>query len=211
MPLLRLIGDVHGEYEQYLKLTQDAEYSIQLGDMGFNYSPLKVLDSTRHKFLPGNHDNYRNLPNDYVLGDFGLWKIPNTDSELFFVRGAYSVDKIYRIEGTSWWPEEELTQQQATEAIDLYEQTKPDVVISHACPYVVMESVPSFLGSGWGGSGIISNSTQHMLSVMWNIHRPKLWVFAHYHKSLDLWVEPTYFRCLDTLTYEDFDLAQILP
>lgn len=58
---LMIVGDVHGHYVEYLETIEMAHYSLQLGDLGFNYMPLIRSDkwpSDRHKFLPGNHDNY---------------------------------------------------------------------------------------------------------------------------------------------------------
>ena len=54
---VRIIGDVHGKYGEYLHLTDDAEYSIQLGDMGFSYNHMKELNPLNHTFFGGNHDN----------------------------------------------------------------------------------------------------------------------------------------------------------
>ena len=36
-PYLRIIGDVHGHYDRYVKLAKKARHSIQLGDLGFDY------------------------------------------------------------------------------------------------------------------------------------------------------------------------------
>ena len=72
---LRIIGDVHGWIDKkyphkysykhstsYLDITKGCEYSIQLGDMGFNYKPLQKLKPRGHHiFFPGNHDNYDSL------------------------------------------------------------------------------------------------------------------------------------------------------
>jgi len=46
MTKITFIGDVHGRIPEYLDLIKDCEYSIQLGDMGFDYSLLKNIDAT---------------------------------------------------------------------------------------------------------------------------------------------------------------------
>jgi hypothetical protein len=33
----RIIGDVHGKYDKYAHVATQAEYSLQVGDMGFDY------------------------------------------------------------------------------------------------------------------------------------------------------------------------------
>lgn len=235
-PHLRLIGDVHGHYDDYLRLARGAEYSIQLGDMGFNYAALNQLDPEHHQFVAGNHDNYgykqvnvpveeatskfhfvsedhvykfKALP-DHFMGHFGVWTVPDCEptqvsGDIFFVRGASSVDKQYRVNGKSWWPEEELSIQQMEEAVELYQEVKPDFVISHECPYHVLEALPWFLGKGWGGGGIIHNPTQQMLEAMLQAHRPKIWVFAHYHRNLWQNLFGTTFICLDIMCHLDID------
>ena len=73
MSVIRLIGDVHGNFGPYLKKACEASHSLQVGDFGFGYDCLNVLDSEKHKVLLGNHDNLilaKESP--YVLGDFGI-------------------------------------------------------------------------------------------------------------------------------------------
>jgi len=67
--MIRIIGDVHGLMSQYLDLISPVEYSVQLGDMGLDYSEIAHLGKS-HVFIPGNHDNYNHLP-DFSLRDFG--------------------------------------------------------------------------------------------------------------------------------------------
>jgi hypothetical protein len=100
--IIRLLGDVHYKVPSYMNLIKDAEYSIQLGDWGFNYSQLNKVDDTHHKILAGNHDNYDNMDRfPHFLGDFGVYSVGGYD--FFFIRGAFSVDKKYRIPKISWW------------------------------------------------------------------------------------------------------------
>jgi len=112
---ITLIGDVHGRIDEYLKLIQDCENSIQLGDMGFDYSRILDIDANRHRFLPGNHEQYARL---FQLACKG-WNVPFgaagkeglnpngvpcghgsaqlADIELFYIRGGYSIDKNMRV------------------------------------------------------------------------------------------------------------------
>lgn len=237
---LRLIGDVHGDIQsQYVPTAQAAKYSIQLGDMGFNYAALNELDPQQHLFLGGNHDNYScqetkksleeatqfdvvkklteytreqvfkftKLP-EHFMGHFGIWTVPECEgnSDIFFIRGAQSVDRAYRVPGVSWWPDEQLTIAQLEEAVELYREVKPDFVISHECPYVVHEAFPALLGAGWGGKGVVRNTTAQALEAMWQCHRPKLWVFAHYHKPLWAKLNETTFICLASVQYPESTL-----
>lgn len=183
-----LIGDIHGQYKQYLDIITLPKYinrdSIQLGDFGFNYDCL--AEHPTHKVLPGNHENYDLLlkhPN--CLGNYGTYK------NIFFVRGAQSIDRKYRTEGVNWWRNEELSYKEFDEAINLYEKLRPEIVISHTCPKFV---IPYLGGKSYWGS-----VTETALSMMWSIHQPLLWIFGHFHPSLKIEYSRTSFICLNEL------------
>lgn len=57
---LAVIADIHGNKEEHLKAISEFEYTLQLGDLGFNYDYLwdGDIDADHHKFILGNHDNY---------------------------------------------------------------------------------------------------------------------------------------------------------
>lgn len=184
-----LIGDVHGKTKQYHAIIQELdEDSIQLGDLGFAEEHLwflKNVDYSRHKHLGGNHDDpsyCRYMP--HTLGDYGMYK------DMFFVRGAYSIDKQYRTFGMDWWPEEELSIAEGNEALELYTQIKPSIVLSHDAPHDIRYHF-------WG----IENKsyTSSLLQEMLDIHRPNLWVFGHHHERKDETILGTRFVCIEEL------------
>jgi hypothetical protein len=63
---LRIIGDVHGKIESYLKVALDAEglgyYTVQLGDLSLSPRHYKrveeELDPTRHFVILGNRTKF---------------------------------------------------------------------------------------------------------------------------------------------------------
>lgn len=176
-----IIGDVHGKFSEYKKLLGE-EPSIQVGDMGFDYTELDCL-SSHHKFIKGNHDNY-NLHSSHDLGDYGVWQ------NVFFIRGANSIDKNMRIDGISWWADEELSYQELKDCISMYETVKPDIVVSHDCPHTTANQV----------FGITESSrTRQALDIMWGIHQPKIWCFGHHHRSINTVIGHTRFICLAEL------------
>lgn len=194
---LRLIGDVHGYKQRYLKRCRKAEHTIQLGDHGFNYDHLTELEPSKHKLLGGNHDNYDKITNwPHYLGDYGLHQIPELGC-IFFIRGGFSLDRAYRTGGVDWWPDEEMSMKRCFEALSLYESVKPSFVVSHECPLEVI----SFLALS---GRAIKSRTNQLLNQMFSVHQPKMWVFAHYHTSLRLHVNGTEFICLDELECFDF-------
>ena len=112
--MLRIIGDVHGHVKPYMKLIKETESSVQLGDFGLKeeyrqlewYFDQKPYDYNKHVIIPGNHDDYENLP-ESALGNYGYRIIDQIG--YFWIRGAFSIDYRDRIEGVDWWRKEELT------------------------------------------------------------------------------------------------------
>ena len=198
---LTLCGDVHGKISAYIDLVKNSKYSIQLGDLGFNYKLLANISSKFHKIIAGNHDNYTIENNVFIkqtshfLGDFGVHKVDHIGN-FFFVRGGQSIDNSMRLIGYDWWPDEEMSYAKCLECMSVYENAKPDYVLSHECP----ESIIKFLCSNL----YPPSKTSCLLQNMFEMHQPKYWFFGHYHKSWNMNINKTYFRCLDEL--EVFDI-----
>lgn len=194
---LRLIGDVHGHYEQYHRLLRKAHHTIQLGDFGFDYNTLSQVDARRHKVLGGNHDNYDDVGNwPHFLGNYGVYNIPGFGC-IFFIRGGFSTDQHRRTEGVSWWANEELSMAECYAAIAEYVKIKPTFVVSHECPLSIVPLVSA-------SPHIIPSRTNQLLERMLKIHRPDQWVFGHFHKSWNKVIDGTLFTCLDELECLDF-------
>lgn len=198
---IRLCGDVHGKLAAYINLIKNCKYSIQLGDMGFNYEPLSAISPEFHRILAGNHDNYT-IENDrfikqtdHFLGDFGIYVIKNYPS-FFFVRGGESIDRSMRMIDYNWWHDEELSYAKCLQCLSAYEKSKPEYVLSHECPTSIMK----YLCEG----DLPPSKTACLLQNMFEMHQPKYWFFGHHHKSFNTTVEKTQFRCLKEL--ETFDI-----
>lgn len=203
--MLRIIGDVHGKHEEYVSIANGAEYSIQLGDMGFEYAKLQELDSKRHRVLGGNHDNYTEqagkfyCQTEHFLGNFGVHRVAGYD--FFYVRGGHSIDKEYRREGVDWFHSEQISYKQANEALALYARQKPQYVITHECPSEVISAVST--KTTWKGREIRPSMTAMLLQHMLDTHKPKFWWFGHHHKDWEGVVGGCKFRCLNELSYMD--------
>jgi predicted phosphodiesterase len=168
---ISLIGDIHGDYEYYDKVASRLEATIQLGDFGFEFDVLKNHDPKHHMVLGGNHDNYANIvhyPN--YLGDFGTIKWKNYN--MFFVRGAFSIDVPHRTMGVDWWPEEELSYLRMNECMECYREQKPDILITHCPPKFAVE---------WFVKPIMFSKTERFFDELYLIHKPKMHIFGHMH------------------------------
>lgn len=184
-----VIGDVHGKLDLYIDKVIDHEGpTLQLGDMGFNYDALSVLDPHQHKFFGGNHDNYDKYDDcPHSLGDFGIW------NNVFYMRGAWSIDQAYRTEGESWWRREELNYTESLECLSVYATVKPNVVITHECPQFLGDDLFHYQPN-------ISTHTGLLLQQMYDEHQPERWLFGHHHKDASIYRGPTLFQCLGELT-----------
>lgn len=194
--IITFIGDIHGQGEYYLELTNQHPLTLQVGDFGVGFAGYTVPEKVEgnHWFIRGNHDDpakcYKH-PN--FLGDFGYKK---EWGELFYVSGADSIDKAFRVEGRDYWRMEELSYRTFYEqVIPLYSNTRPKIVMSHECP---SEIATRILASGGLGSGKGRSLTSRALQRMMEIHSPDLWVFGHYHRKFETRYMGTKFVCIPT-------------
>lgn len=206
MKQIRIIGDSHGQDKKYLECAKQSEYSICVGDVGFDYSFLDKLDFTKHIFIPGNHDNYDKLPDcEHALegwGTYELNKIP-----FFFIRGGFSIDWKYRMKHEMstgqkiWWEDEQLSIPRLQNAVAVYEDVKPDLMITHECPTEVAKRIgnPDILRDYGYNPKTFTTNTQECLQACFLEHQPKLWIFGHFHNNIDLTVNNTRFICLNMI------------
>lgn len=197
-----VIGDLHGQWMRHLQLIQNCDYSLQLGDCGFDYKYLidNHIDPDYHKVFFGNHDDYNKFhQSPHNLGDFGKYELGGV--KFFFMRGGFSIDRKYRTIGIDWWAEEELSREKMEEAIELYEQVKPEIVITHECPREIANLIgnPNILREFGFDPNTFTTRTSETLQIMFEKHQPKNWTFGHYHKSWTSEVNGTIFRCLNEL------------
>lgn len=208
MSVVRFIGDVHGKFARYKKLIKKCDTSIQVGDMGVGFfrqdgspdinPPYDTMSRGNHRFIRGNHDN------PAVCARHDFW-IPDGTYEngMFFLGGAVSIDRAWRTEGYSWWSDEECSYVDLNKYIEFYAQVKPNIVVSHECP----ESIANQIMAAFNKVKIDDASrTRQALEQMLYLHQPKLWVFGHWHHSINFMHGQTRFRCLNELEYEDIDL-----
>lgn len=194
MNTITVIGDVHGLLTPYFKIVEKCDYSIQVGDFGFANEWTRLhysnLDSNRHKIVPGNHDDYDVCQESpYCLKDFGVTVLNGV--EIFHIRGGISIDRTYRdgerINGgkTTYWHEEELNFDQMLECLSLYQLAKPDIVISHAPPAVLISILheDQRILKRFGFKENFIENTSRLGNQLLAIHKPKKWIFGHHHVS----------------------------
>ncbi len=144
----------------------------------------------------GNHEGYDaidELPWTTKWGnDIQYFEVENGNRIYFFKRGAIytingkkiltvsgakSVDKHMRIEGVSWWPQEDINYKETEFCLDeiAKHDSKVDVVLSHTCPQRI---IPNFIV--WD-IGPVDCPTAKFLDVVDERVDFKAWYFGHFH------------------------------
>lgn len=206
--IIRIIGDIHGDMFRYNQMISKCDYSVQLGDLGFDYAEIK--ENPNHVIIKGNHDNYdMQCPND--LGDFGVHTLNGI--QFFYMRGAFSIDykarKDYEVyyHKKVWWREEELTRSRLEDALVCYQQNRPDVVITHEAPDSIIKQLsdPEVVRSWNFDPKTFTTNTQLALQEMLDFHKPQFWFFGHYHKKWSTNIDGCNLICVDEKDYIDLN------
>lgn len=193
-------GVIREGCSKYLK-DEPFKLFLHLGDfMAFDaYDFLDEIDAVLQEndahlwFLDGNHEDFpliraatvntdahgmaivrdriRYLPRGYC------WAWHNRD--WLALGGAVSVDKDIRTEGLDWFPEEEITLQQA---VSVMSQGQTDVVLSHDCPSGVPLTLPP-PDKLWLTQIDRAQRHRQRLQEIFDVIRPAYSLNGHYHMA----------------------------
>lgn len=176
------------------------DYLIICGDVavcGFSYEDEAQTRETLRNlpvtvlFCDGNHENFDKL-NSYIEEEWngGLvhmieddiihlmrGQVYEIEGKKFFVfGGAFSVDRGYRVEGKTWFPEEIPTREEYSQGWKNLEKEnyKVDYVISHTAPYEVCSEM------GFGSFDEAAEQTKEFQRFADYIEFEE-WYFGHFH------------------------------
>lgn len=189
---MRFIGDIHGKYQKYSQIKNEVKKSLQVGDFGWGFKEIpEDLFRNGDRYILGNHDDpVKGRNNSHHLESGVEWE------GIFPFNGAMSIDRVHRIEGKSWWPEEEHTTDEGYSILDKWENSKCEIVVAHDCPQDFIPYMDSH--------HICEHSkTRQMLSSLIYIRKPKLFIFGHHHTYVDKIMDDIRFICLPELGYID--------
>lgn len=187
-------------------LDPDYKLIFQLGDFGYwpgvrGKAYLNELNETLEKeetdlfFIDGNHENHPLLRNkarkDGIDPDHATRPVLITNRILWLPRGsimtvngkrilamggAASVDREYRTEGVSWFPEERITDEQVAYAIS---KGPADIMLCHDRP----SSAPVTFGpSSWPAVDLaLSEVNRDKLQAIVNSAKPEIICHGHLH------------------------------
>lgn len=163
-------------------------------------------------FIDGNHEHFEHL-NSYHIDIWNGGKVHFIENNIihlmrgqvfeidgtrfFTFGGAYSIDKMYRTEGVSWFPEELPTRAEYEEGWCNLEKVnfKVDYILTHSAPRKIVAAM---------GYHDISNDEielkQYFQRVADNTDFTA-WYFGHFHKDIQI---GDMFFCL-------YDELKVLP
>ena len=205
---ITLIGDVHGKYDKYIDICSRNQYTIQLGDMGYYYLPLmNKTNEYKHKFIGGNHEQWDHISTvPHYLGRYGYAQLNGVS--FFFVSGGFSLDYVWRMKNyysgngpQTYFSNEELSHKEGIECLKLYQEIRPDLVLTHEAPRCIVGEITNtdLLRNFGFDPKTFKTSTSELFDQMLNIHVPKEWFFGHYHTSKTIVKNGCTFRCLNEL------------
>lgn len=200
-------GDTHGEYERLLQFEQilkPNDYIIVCGDFGYifrnNEKEQRLLDEIEKNdwnllFIDGNHENFDALY-AYPAEEWKGGKIHRIrrniihlcrgqvfeiEGKRFFTfGGGYSLDKIYRKKGVSWWPQEMPKDEEFAEANRNLNKVgkKVDYIITHTAP----ESIIGMKGHKSLEEKPLNNYLEYISESVEYRH----WFMGHLHEDADI-------------------------
>lgn len=189
---IRFIGDVHGKFEQLRKILAPDMLNVQVGDFGFGFRIIPDFHQYNLKLIRGNHDMpavARESP--LYLGEYGNF------AGFFFVSGAHSPDWRLRTIGVDFWGDEELSFREMSNAISAWETSSSTVIVSHDAPSSITEQLLGYAPS------MTTQGLQAIFEKKPGL--PKLWIFGHHHREIDITVRGTRFIGLEELDYIDIE------
>lgn len=195
-----LVGDTHGDLEfaeQAALLARDhAAEVLQCGDWGFlwpgndkltDLSDMLVGLGVTMRAIDGNHDDHPRLRN-HVKACVATTIAPRViyqprgsvhedadGTRFLFCGGAPSIDRAFRTQGRSWWPEEVITRDDRDRALSV--PGPVHVVVTHDAPAFP----PGFSAKGTPSYQHDQEQSMRYVDDLVRHHHPSLHVHGHWH------------------------------
>ncbi|MDV8009610.1 metallophosphoesterase [Rhodococcus sp. IEGM 1318] len=214
---IALAGDWHADTRHGVAAIEhaarrNATVLIHLGDFGYRFTDmyLDTLDDTLRRcglvlgFVDGNHEDFDRLL-AYPLADSGLrylrerivhlprgWRWSWGSTQCLALGGAYSIDRILRVEGTSWWPQEAITVEEAETAVA---GGTADAMFCHDCPAGVVVPGRPRERYGFPPSEVAASQANRdrLRRVVDQVRPARLW-HGHFHQRHQALLEGAGYR-----------------
>jgi len=157
-------------------------------------------------FVEGNHENSYRLEKFPIIEKFG-GRVSQISESIFWLRrgeiytiadkkfftfgGAMSIDKIYRKENISWWPQEQPNKKEQDYGIDnlINHDMKVDYILTHTCPQhivsILLGGAPTSPYSGNYYDKFYDPLTKYFSYINDSVQFDK-WFFGHFHEDKEI-------------------------
>jgi len=200
--------------------------AIQVGDFGFYEELLDRARDARLRFvvpvhvIDGNHEDHAWLRRALLAGAAQVWRrelnlvfqprpsVAQLGScKVGFLGGALHVDRPQRHNWLSGWPNY-ILRRQREQAAALFNKHHPDLIITHSCPSRIgiglcsatelRPGVADHITAAGFDAGPADDCGELELNHLWSalIRKPRAWVFGHFHRDHQAWVDGTQFVCV---------------
>lgn len=180
-------------------LPSEVQVIVHTGDFGYLFDEDTLDDYQRYAFradliimfVDGNHEDLDWLLDQPIDPESGVrvlrdnvWHLPRgyrwewLGMSFLALGGASSIDKAYRKEGVSWWPQEVITREQADAVMA---DGPADIMICHDTP--AGYEVPGLLPSSMWSKHRLQVCADHrlLLREIVKVVRPAYIWHGHYH------------------------------
>ncbi|MBO5371526.1 MAG: metallophosphatase family protein [Lachnospiraceae bacterium] len=193
------------ELESLMHVLTKQDYLIILGDVAVCWDDdvhdewvkktLQMLPVTV-LWLDGNHENFDVL-SAYPVRSWNGGKVHQIAPDILHLMrgqcfeidgrkiwtfgGGYSIDKMYRTEGISWWPQEMPNEEEYERGMEILKQEnfQVDYILTHTAPREVVESICNDIVSG-------EEELQYYLQRISQKADFKKWYFGHWHMDVSV-------------------------
>ncbi len=200
--------------------------AIQVGDFGFYKDMIGRLREEELRFpvplhvIDGNHEDHQWLRGVLLTGAGRAWKKelnliyqprPSMTqfgtSKVGFLGGALHVDRPQKHNLLSGFPNY-ILRRHREHAVSLFNQQRPELIVTHSCPSGIGIGIQSSANMEPGvvehitaagfDAGPQDDCGELELGRLWLelAHKPRAWVFGHFHRAHESSIEGTLFVCV---------------
>ena len=211
--VVAMIGDWHGNTPWALGVLEQIadrriSFGVHLGDFGIWPGPQgkRYLDLVEDRcaelgivlyVVPGNHEDYsqinagktdelgRRVFRPHLLGLPRGFRWNWHGRTWVALGGAISIDRVERVPGRSYWPEEAITE---AEAEKVMADGIADVMVTHDCPSGVVHTFGE-QPQRWLADIRKTEEHRELLQRVTDVVQPSYLMHGHLHRAYERWVE----------------------